>query len=138
MQCAYVVNNGIGVYLKYRCRPNRTENSDGKQTSFYQFQFDREALAILKAMKQKYDHIFLGMVCVEAEEICCLPYDSFIELQSRRKKAKGAIEDQYTLTVALLSGGKFRVFVTPPGRRKVSLGDLVLVARKDFPEKLFE
>lgn len=137
VRCGYWVNQDIGIYLKYRFEADRTANWGGKDANEYLFVFNEENIDHIKNMKRRGSSTFLGLVCVQDKQICCLSVDEFLSLIERRRQANGNAEKQYTIVVALPSGSKFRVYVTPPRRRNLVLGDPVLVAQKDFPDRLF-
>lgn len=127
---AFRINDDIGVYLKYATKPKGRFKE-------YPFTFNREHLAELDAMADATPHLYLALVCVDARQVCCLAYAQFSELVTRRHRAKGEEEDQYTVLATLPDGGKFRVYVNAPGVRKQWLGKPLLIARKEFPERLF-
>ena len=137
IRCAYWVNQNIGVYLKYRTTADRVANWNNKDANEYLFVFNEENLDHIRNMKRRAQSAYIGFVCVEDKQICCLSVDELLALISRRRKAKGADEKQYSVIAALPKGSKFRVYVTPPRRRNMVLGDPVLVAQKDFSERLF-
>lgn len=127
---SFIVNNNIAVYLKYATSPKKPYDE-------YIFTFGKKHLAELDKLAKKYEGVFVGMVCVEDREICALSLEQLMTLINRRRAAKKILEEQYTVCATLPKGGKFRVYVTPPGQRKTILGNQLLVARKAFPECLF-
>lgn len=127
---AFRVNDDIGVYLKYATKPTESFNE-------YPFTFNRQHLEELAAVADMVQRVFLALVCVKARQICLVKYGQLETLVKRRSKDKGADEDQYTLLATLPEGGKFRVYVNAPGRRKTMLGKPILVARNAFPDRLF-
>ncbi len=137
IRCAYWVNQDIGIYLKYRTNADREVSWGSKDANEYDFVFTKDSLTHLAAMSQKARRAFVGFVCVQDKQICCLSVDELNTLIAARRSSKGAAEAQYTIVVALPEGSKFRVYVTPPNRRNKVLGRPILVARKDFPDKLF-
>jgi hypothetical protein len=138
VECAYKVNQDIGVYLKYRTSRQREYERDGRTVYEYHFAFNTSVQNILNTMSRNSHGLFIGLVCVEDREICCLPYSTFQELHQRRQQANGGPEPSLTVLVSLFSsGGRFRVAVSPPRTRGRFLGDEILIARSDFPSKLF-
>lgn len=128
---AFVINSDIGVYLKYASKPNPSFKE-------YQFQFRTENLHELSKIAKNTRHVYIGLICVKGREICCLPHEQLSALISRRRNEMGQAEDQYTVLITLPKGKNFRVYVNCPGRKRVMLGDEILIARSDFPGKLFE
>ena len=138
VRCAYWVNDNIGIYLRYRTVPERRTTMQGRNASLYQFQFGNEALTRLGSMHRKSHAMFLCMVCVEDSQICCVPYESFNTLVKWRKARMRRSERTFILTVELLPGCGFRVYGTAPNSRRAPRGEPILVARGDFPSRLFE
>ena len=137
VRCAYWVNQNIGIYLKYRTTANRTADWDGRDANEYIFVFNAENLDHIRNMKRRGRSTFVGLICVQDKQICCLSSDELDALIARRRKRKGEAESQYTVVVALPIRSKFRTYVTPPDRRNRVLGDPILVSQKDFPDRLF-
>lgn len=128
---AFKINDTHCVYLKYATKPTKPYDE-------YIFTFQKSHLDDLKKLAQKSDRLFLALVCVKDQEICLVPYQTLLDLIAKRRAKKGSAESQYTLLVFLKSGGKFRVNMNLPNRRKHYVADSILVARKDFPNRLFE
>ena len=82
-------------------------------------------------------HVYLALVCVDGRHICCLAYPELKALIARRQKAKGEEEEQYVIPVTMPEGKAFRVYVNAPGQKKTMLGKPALIARSDFPNRLF-
>jgi hypothetical protein len=129
LRTAYMVNNDIGVYLKYARRPT-------KKYKEFCFTFHKEHLKDLSDISQAINKLFLGLVCVRGREICCLSYRLLNRLIQGRRKANGADEDQYTILVTIPVGRSMRVYVNPPGEKGKMLGQIT-VARNSFPKLLF-
>src|ERR1700730_9717000 len=89
---AYRVNNDIAVYLKYASKPNKAHRE-------YVFNFNKSNRDELDAISKAVPKTFLALVCVDAREVCCLPYRQLLLLIQRRLKAAGHAENQYTLLV---------------------------------------
>jgi len=130
LRTAYKVNDDIGVYLKYTRRPTKTFRE-------YRFTFNNDHLKELSDISDVINSLFLALVCVKAREVCCLSYRKFTALIKRRKRAKKADEDQYTLLVTIPQGKSIRVYVNAPGEKKTILGKQLIVPRNSFPMKLF-
>ena len=128
---AFRINDSHCVYLKYATKPTKPHDE-------YIFTFLEAHLDDLKQLSKKSDKLFVALVCVEDHEICLLPYQTLLDLIAKRHTKKGSLEDQYTLLVLLESGKQFRVNMNLPNRRKFYVGESVLIARKDFPNRLFE
>lgn len=126
----FLINHDIGLYLKYASEPK------GKFKEFI-FTFHENHLADLNALKAKRKNVFLVLVCVSAREICCVPYSEFLNLQSIRKRQKGADEDSYAVIVTIPKRKQARVYMNAPGRKRVMIGERK-VPRDDFPSRIFE
>ena len=127
---AFRINDSNCVFLKYATKPKPPYDE-------YIFTFHQSHMDDLEGLSKKGDKLFLALVCVKDGEICLLPYDELLSLIEKRKKMKGAAESQYTVVVTLKKGGKFRVNMNRPGTRGYYVGDSVLIARKDFPGRIF-
>ena len=126
----YVINDGIGVLLKYATKPVGTYCE-------YVFGFTQENLRDMVRIDNATNSLFLAMVCVKAREICCLRYQEFCELIQRRKAEKGADEDRYQVLVTAPKRRGFRVYVNAPGVKKTILGEAKSVSRSEFPQRIF-
>jgi hypothetical protein len=129
-RCAFVVNDGIGLYLKHRAEPVGSFKE-------YQFNFSTENLDELSQLKTKTGNVFVGLVCVKDREICCVPYKVLLSLVEARKKNKGDIEPTYVILVTVPEGKSIRVYVNYPGKRGKLLNQKI-IPRTDFPSKLFK
>jgi hypothetical protein len=129
---AYRVNGKIAVFLKYA---NTRPKGKFKQV---QFTFPKKTLKELRELKARGLRVFLGLVCVRARAICCLPLNEFLALLSERKEAAGKGEAQYTLHVGVPKRGQFRVSLAYPNSRGYVAGDELLVPRNDFPWRIFQ
>jgi len=127
---AFKINDDIAVYLKYAQKPA------GKFKEFV-FTFTKQHLADLKAIDAAGNSLHLALVCVEAREICCFPYDTLKDLVAGRKAAAGDTEDQYSLLVTLKPGEAFRVYMNAPGKKKTYLSNPIKVRRNACPNALF-
>jgi hypothetical protein len=127
---AFLINSGIGIYLKYATTPV-------SQYEEYRFTFSSDQLKLLRRLSLKVPHVFLALVCVKGREVCCLPYEVLLELRARRREAKGADEDQYMIAVTLHHRKRFHVYINSPGSKGKMLGDAVTISRADFPGRIF-
>jgi hypothetical protein len=130
LRTAYKINDDIGVYLKYARRPTKTFKE-------YPFTFHKDHLKELSDISEVIDKLFLALVCVKARAVCCLSYGELTALIERRKRARKADEDQYTILVTIPQGKSLRVYVNVPGEKKKILGRQLIVPRNSFPNKLF-
>lgn len=128
---AFSVNNNIGVYLKYATEPKG-------QFDEYTFTFTTSNLDEIKELETKFDKVYTALVCVKDREICCLPTTDLNRMVAARKAAKKATESQYVIIARLQKAGRFRVYTVPPGVKKQILGKETMIARKDFPNVLFD
>lgn len=127
---AFRVNADIGVYLKYATKPVSRYRE-------YRFTFTAEQLEFLRKLEAVTGRVFLALVCIKGREICCLPYETFLDFVSRRRREKDADEDQYVIPVTLPSGKGFRAYINSPGSKGKILGKAVVISRSDFPRRLF-
>jgi hypothetical protein len=127
---AYKINDDIGIYLKYARRPTKAFKE-------YPFTFNKEHLNDLSAIATSTNKLYIILVCVKGQEICCISYRELSTLIERRKKAKKDDEDQYTILVTIPTGKSMRVYVNVPGEKKKILGRQLVVSRNAFPSKLF-
>lgn len=131
LRTTYKVNGNIAVYLKYARRPTKAFKE-------YRFTFHKDNIKELTDISRVVENLFLALVCVKSQEVCCLAYPEFTELIERRKGAKKADEDQYTILVTIRQRKSMRVYVNEPGKKKKMLSPPLIVSRKSFPTKLFE
>lgn len=129
-RCAFVVNDDIGLYMKYCSHPV------GKNEE-YQFGFDLDNLKELERLSKRTGNVFVGLVCVEKREICCLSYACLLEMIAERKKAKGADENRYIILASLPTRGRFRVYLNAPRTKGMLIGEKI-IPRNAFPSLLFD
>lgn len=127
---AFLINDEIGVYMKYATKPKLPYKE-------YGFTFRVEHLAELEKIAKKCDSVFIGLVCVNDRQICCLRYETLLDLVEKRKADRGMSENQYIVLVTLPQNKAFRVYMSPAGVKKKILGDPILIARNAFPDALF-
>jgi len=129
---AFRVNSDIAVYLKYASKPNGAYSE-------YIFTFNVEHLRELDRIGEICRKTFIAMVCVKGRQVCCLPLTDFrTMIKARLRKNRDVEEEQYTVLVTLPKGKAFRVYMNEPGRKKITLGTPITVARNKFPKQLFE
>lgn len=129
---AYKINDNIGIHLKYASRP-----SNGQME--YPFTFSTDERRELEEIGRVVSRLFIALVCVQAGEICCLPYDKLCELVERRKSEKGGVEEgQYVILVTAHPRQRLRAYVKAPGKRRAPIGEPMIVERNEFPRVLFD
>ncbi|MBL9183962.1 MAG: hypothetical protein JNN17_17605 [Verrucomicrobiaceae bacterium] len=126
---AFRVNDDIGVYLKYAEKPSETFEE-------FQFTFNQQHLDDLAKLKKVTPKLFICLVCVKAEEICCIKYDLLLQMIVERRSAKGEGEDTYAVLVNAPKGKGMRTYMNKPGRKGVTLTKHI-VSRSAFPSDLF-
>ena len=126
---AYRINDTIGIFLKYASKPSAQDE--------YAFTFATSHLQELAAIAKQTANTFIALVCVKDREIACIHLQQFQELVERRKKKKGTTEEQYVVLVTAPQGKNLRAYVNMPGRRKLILGEPLLIPRRSFPDVLF-
>lgn len=130
VRAAYKVNDHIAVYIKHAVTPT----SKFKE---FVFTFSSSNIKTIRAIAAAHEKSYIALVCVRAREVCLISVDQLNALMDARRKAKGAIEDQYTVLVTAPPGKSLRVYVNEPGRRKTILGNSLIVSRSAFPSDLF-
>ncbi len=126
---AFLVNDDIGVYLKYAEKPHGSLDE-------YTFNFRREHLEELEALHEKRDRTFVALVCVRVREICCLRYSALMKLVKLRDAKVGHEKDQYSIYVQAPERQQFLVYVSPPRTKGRMMGDRK-IPRNAFPARLF-
>lgn len=127
---AFLVNQDIGIYVKYATK--RT-----KPYGEFQFTFSEDHIAEIESIADKAEKTFIVFVCVAAEEICCIRRAELQALLAARRQARGYDEETHTVLVTVPKGKSCRVYMNAPGKRKKTLGEMV-VARNRFPNAVFE
>jgi hypothetical protein len=118
------------VYLKYATSPTDAYDE-------YVFNFNTINLSELEEIAEVVPKVFIALVCVQAEQICCLPYRELLELIKRRKELKGGNEETYTILVTAPENKSLRVYMNVPGVKKKQFGEIT-ISRNDFPSAIFE
>ncbi|WP_045158326.1 hypothetical protein [Stutzerimonas stutzeri] len=126
---AFLINADTCVFLKYGQEP--------KQTGEYQFTYTSEHLGSIDAAAEHYRKVFVGLVCVEDQEICCLDLDQLRSLIAARRVSHGAEEEAYQVLVVVPEGKSLRAYTNASGRKGLTAGKKVVVARNRFPSGLF-
>jgi len=130
VRSAYTVNEDTAVYFKYASEPTPAFNE-------YQFTFRANHLDDLRSISSTSRDTYIALICVQAREICCVPYDTLTDLVSRRKYAHRSAEDQYVVLVTAEKGKQLRLYMNQPGQKKKILGGAQLVSRGAFPSVIF-
>lgn len=118
------------VYLKYATKPTPAFQE-------YVFNFNTDQQAELEEVADVVPRVFLGLVCVQAEQICCLPYEKLQGLIEERKRQRDEDEDMYTVLVTAPANKSFRVYMNVPGKKKTQFGEMT-ISRRDFPSVIFD
>ena len=129
-RCGFLINQDIGIYLKYATTKTKAFDE-------FVFTFTREHIAEIDLLSQKAAKTFIVFVCVHAKEICCIRRTELHNLIAKRRAARGCEEDIYTILVTVPNGKSCRVYMNQPGKRKTSLG-VIIVSRNRFPNEIFE
>src|SRR5690606_34556492 len=74
---AFLINTDTCVFLKYGQEP--------KQTGEYQFTYTSEHLESVYAAAEHHQKVFVGLVCVEDQEICCLDLEQLRSMIAARR-----------------------------------------------------
>lgn len=127
---SFLINSNIAVLCKYATEPNGSGE--------YVFTFTEEQMQTLSTLLPKHDSLFFGLVCVEAGEICCLTKAQFEELIGYRNDSAGRTESQYAILVTIQAGASFRVYVNAAGTKRMYAGNKLTIARKAFPNAIFD
>ena len=124
------INKDSAVFLKYAGEPANVHQE-------FVFNFDKATRDRLKEIGDHVGHLVLGLVCVEAEHICCITSTEFWRLINRRITAKGEEEDQITILITCPPSEGFHVYVNKPGVKNMKIGKNLNVPRNAFPKKVF-
>lgn len=77
-RCSFVINADIGIYLRYRSEVNPTRHSE------FSFHFNGSNLEDLEELDRRSGRVFIGLICDEAREVCCIPYAKLLDLITER------------------------------------------------------
>ncbi|MGS8279877.1 hypothetical protein ACU7AI_17920 [Pseudomonas aeruginosa] len=128
---AFLINADTCLFLKYRQEPNGTHAE-------YLFNFSSDVLAAIESAKKHYKKVFLGLVCVEGQEICCIDSLQFDEMVRARAETFGGSEDIYQVLVTMPNGKSLRAYMNAARTRGYVAGDKLIISRSRFPSALFE
>lgn len=128
---AFLINTDTCLFLKYGQEPKQN-------TDEYQFTFTADHLAAIRHASEVKPKIFIGLVCVEDQEICCLDLDQFNSMIDARTASYGEAEDSYQVLVTVPENKSLRAYTNAAGRRGVIAGREYIISRKRFPECLFD
>lgn len=126
---AFLINADTCVFLKYGQEP--------KSTGEYQFTFTTEQLSNLHSAERHYQKIFIGLICVEDQEICCLELKQLKSMIRSRKDTAGGDEDSYQVLVVVPQGKSLRAYTNAANRKGQIAGKPTVVSRSRFPGCLF-
>lgn len=126
----FLVNNDVGLYLKYATKPHGSYRE-------YKFNFNLSHLKELAAIEGKSKNVFIAFVCVQDRQIGCLSREELLQMIEERKTVKGAKEPVYTVLITCPQGKKLRAYINAPDVKKIKLTEKLL-SRSDFPKILFE
>lgn len=127
---AFLINTDTCFFLKYGQEP--------KSTGEYQFTFTVDQLENVYGAAEHYQKIFIGLVCVEDQEVCCMDLQQLIDMIEARKKTAGSDEESYQILVTVPDGSRLRAYTNAAGRKGVIAGKETLIVRSRFPGCLFE
>ncbi|KTB99747.1 MULTISPECIES: hypothetical protein [Pseudomonas syringae group] len=128
---AFLINTDTCLFLKYGQEPKRS-------THEYQFTFRADHVTAIRSAGEVNPKVFIGMMCIEDQEICCIDLQQFNELIAARTQSHGSTEDSYQLLITMPEGRSLRVYTNASGRRGVVAGQEMIVSRSRFPVCLFE
>lgn len=128
---AFLINTDTCLFLKYGQEPKQN-------TEEYQFTFTAEHMAAIRHAAEVKPKIFVGLVCVEDQEICCLDLAQFNAIIDARIATHGGAEDSYQLLVTVPEGKSLRAYTNASGRRGIIAGRESIISRRRFPDCLFD
>lgn len=127
---AFLINADTCLFLKYGQEP--------KGTGEYQFTFHIDQLAKILAAAKHYQKVFIGLVCVEDQEVCCIDVTELGDMIGARRSSAGANEETYQVLVTVPEGKGMRVYMNASGRKGLTAGKAKIIPRKRFPSCLLE
>lgn len=126
----FVVNDRIGVFIKYCTNPSKPFNE-------YVFSFTRRVdIHEMAMMKKNLSYVYAGLVCLHDRQICCLSLDNLVSLAEQRDRLSGKTENIISIRVAYDAREYFKVRVNQPGRKWVR-DNPIRIPRTGFPNLLF-
>lgn len=129
----FLINNQVVLYLKYGTAP--TANG------CYQFNFKSSQLDEVKKIKDIFPKTYMGLVCVEGAEICCIDANNIIDISDQifnLQNFNKSNDAQALIFVQVAAGSSLRVFANKPKSTKKIPNKPIIIKRKDFPSRLFE
>ncbi|MGX9524303.1 hypothetical protein ACXHWJ_08555 [Alcaligenes nematophilus] len=127
---AFLINDDTCLFLKYGQEPKRTGE--------YQFTFSAEQLKNIRAAnKGLHLKVFLALICVEDQEICCLSFDEFESMIQARTESAKQEEESYQVLVTVPNGKSLRAYTNAAGVRKKMAHDAKVISRNRYPSCLF-
>ena len=127
---AFRINDDIVVYPKIASKPV------GRYVE-YRFTFTPDQLNELRLIVDQGHELYLALVCVQDEAICCLSYEDLVRLIDARRKRLKKAEDQYIVLVTLQRSKAFRVNMNAGNTRGEYVGTHIVVPRNACPTLLF-
>ncbi|MEO9383767.1 hypothetical protein [Chromobacterium phragmitis] len=127
---AFKINHNIGIFCKYASEPN----SLGE----YLFTFTSDHIKDIREIATQSEKTFIVLACIEDGEICNLEYSNFEKLIENRRKFAGTNEDSYQILVTAELGKSLKAYVNAAGKKGTIAGKGITIARKSFPDQLFE
>lgn len=127
---AFLINDDTCLFLKYGNEP--------RSTGDYQFTFTTAQLDSIRDAHSRYDKIFVGLVCVEDQEICCIDYEQLETIIQARRHTAGVDEENYLIFVAVAPGKSMRAYATAANTKNRFACKPVTISRSRFPNGLFE
>ncbi|MCY4580577.1 MAG: hypothetical protein OXD31_16235 [Chloroflexi bacterium] len=128
---AFLINDGIVIYIKYATEPVQYDD--------YIFTFTRSQKSEIELLSTQHpERVFIALICVEDRQICCISYDELAEWFEKRRAALEDVEEETsTVLVKLPEGQSFRLNMNMPGTRGQYLDEAQIISRSDFPDILF-
>jgi hypothetical protein len=127
---AFLINADTCLFLKYGQEPKGAAEE-------YKFTFSPEVLDSIELSTEFYKKIFIGLVCVEGQEICCIDMEQMTEMLKARIKSAGQEEETYQVLVTVPEGKSLRAYTNASGRKGVIAGKEKVISRSRFPSCLF-
>jgi hypothetical protein len=128
---AFLINTDTCLFLKYSQAPKGSAQE-------YKFTFSSDVMDSIELAAEHYKKIFMGLVCVEDQTICCIDFEQMTEMLHARIRTAGAEEEVYQVLVTAPEGKSLRVYTNASGRKGVVAGKEKIISRNRFPGCLFE
>ena len=127
---AFLINADTCLFLKYGQEPKGAHQE-------YKFTFSSDVLDSIELSTEFYQKIFIGLVCVEDQEICLIDMEQMTEMLQARIKTAGQEEEVYQVLVTVPEGKSLRAYTNASGRKGVVAGREKVISRNRFPSGLF-